>query len=167
MTIRLRSGHLVAGFFLGLVACQRSAPVIQASDPRPLLEAFMSAWNRHDAASLDTLVAANAVHEDLAFGFRGIGPEGFKGYLGESIRQVPDFDWRTTAVFVEGPVVAAEWTLAGTFTGDTPTGPVAGRRFSVRGASILVTEGGRIVRFSDYYNAAELFRQLAADSTAK
>jgi len=165
MRVSLAAAVVVA---LIVPGCRANPSVPPAADPRPLLEAFMRVWNQQDSAAvLDTLVSSNALHEDLAFGFQGTGPAGFKGYLVETLKQIPDFTWRTTATLVEGPRIAVEWTLSGTFSGATPTGPVVGRRFAVRGASVVVTEAGKISRFSDYYNAAEFFRQVTADSTVK
>ncbi len=40
-----------------------------------------------------------------------------------------------------------------------------GRRFSIRGASVVVTEHGRITRFTDYYNLAEFYRQVTEKLT--
>jgi steroid delta-isomerase-like uncharacterized protein len=147
-----------------LAACTRSRSPAPSSNPRPVLEAFVRAWNQHDTTAIDSLVVPGAVHEDLALGFRGVGAAEFKSFMGQTYGMIPDFDWRTTLVLVDGSRVAAEWTLAGTYTGDTPSGPVRGRRFSIRGASILMTEGGKITRFSDYYNAAEFYRQVTTPS---
>jgi steroid delta-isomerase-like uncharacterized protein len=152
-----------------LAACSgagrtRSLAQSNGGDARPVLEAFVRAWNQHDSTALDSLVAPGAVHEDLALGFRGVGAAEFKGFMRQTYGMIPDFDWRTTLVLVDGSRLAAEWTLAGTYTGDTPSGPVRGRRFSIRGASILLTEGGKITRFSDYYNPSEFYRQVTSPS---
>jgi hypothetical protein len=61
---------------------------------------------------------------------------------------------------VDGTRAGAEWTLAGTYTGDTPTGPVKNKRFSIRGASHVITEGDKIKRFTDYYSLTDFYRQV-------
>jgi steroid delta-isomerase-like uncharacterized protein len=160
----LRSSIVLIAF--ALPACRERPPSSEPDrGPAQVFGAFVDAWNHHDAAALDTLVSAEAVHEDLALGFRGEGPEAFKGFMHETFRQIPDFDWRPGPVLVDGTGAAAEWTLAGTYSGDTPTGAVRGRPFSVRGVSFVLTQGGRITRFSDYYNLAEFYRQVSEAAT--
>jgi hypothetical protein len=83
----------------------------------------------------------------------------------EEIEGEPDVEWRLTTVVDSGPVVAAEWTWTGTFTGEGPTGPVKGQRISGRGASIVLTENGQIKRFTDYYDFASFFPKAATANT--
>lgn len=145
-----------------LCACAKrpqSAPT--ATDPRELFASFVQAWNGHDYDALNTLVAGIAVEEDLALGFRGEGPEGFKGFMRQTLGMIPDLDWTPTNVLADSFKVAAEWTRAGSYTGDTPHGPVKDKRFKIKGVSIVITNGRRITRLSDYYDLAELYRQVA------
>jgi steroid delta-isomerase-like uncharacterized protein len=136
---------------------------------RPVLEAYVSAWNRHDFAAFDKLLTADAIHEDIAWppqGFRGQGPAQIKDFMRAMIEGQPDLNWHLTTVVEAGPVVAAEWTWTSTYTGESPIGPVVRKRISARGASIAVIENGRIKRFSDYYDLASAFRELPAGSAA-
>ena len=41
--------------------------------------------------------------------------------------------------------------------------PATGNRFSVRGASVIELEDGRIRRNSDYYDGATFLRQIGAE----
>jgi steroid delta-isomerase-like uncharacterized protein len=143
-----------------LLACSAPPAKPPSDDPRRMLEAFVQAWNRHDLASIDTLVKPDAVHEDMALEFRGTGADELKTFMEQTYVTIPDFDWRLTDVLVDGPRAAAEWILAGTYTGDTPSGAVKGKRFSIRGASIVITEGSKIKRFTDYYTLTDFFRQV-------
>ncbi len=129
-----------------------------------MLEAYVSAWNRHDFAALDTLLAADAIHEDLAQQFRGQGPAEIKDFMRLNIERQPDLHWHITTLVEAGPVVAAEWTWTSTFTGDSPIGPLVRKPIAAHGASIAVIENGRIKRFTDYYDLAGAFRELPAGS---
>jgi len=131
---------------------------------KPVLEAYVSAWNRHDFAVLDTLLAPDAIHEDIAQGFRGQGAAQIKDFMRAEIAGEPDLNWHLTTVVDASPLVAAEWTWTGTFTGDSPSGPVVRQRISGRGASIVVIENGRIKRFTDYYDLASFFPKAPAGS---
>ncbi len=147
-----------------LLACGRQAKTQNPQSGRPVLEAYVSAWNRHDFAAFDKLLTPDAIHEDIAQGFRGQGPSQIKDFMRAMIEGQPDLDWRLTTVVDAGPLVAAEWTWTATYTGDSPIGPVVRKRVSGRGASIAVIENGRIKRFSDYYDIASFFPKVPAAS---
>lgn len=146
--------------FLVLSCSDEQGPVTRTARPGALFEAVVQAWDSHDFAAVDTLLDPLAIHEDLALGFRGEGLDQIKAFMRQTFERIPDFDWRPTNILVDGAQAAAEWTLAGTYSGDTPQGPVKNRQFSVRGASVVITEHGRIIRFTDYYNLAEFHRQV-------
>jgi len=144
-----------------LCSCaQQQKSTTTSTDPRELFNSLVQAWNKHDYAALDTLVAGNAAQEDLALDFRGQGPEGFKSFMRQTLGMIPDLDWKPTNVLADSFKVAAEWTRTGRYTGDTPHGPVRDRRFKIRGVSIVSTNGRRVTRFSDYYNIADFYRQV-------
>jgi steroid delta-isomerase-like uncharacterized protein len=159
-----RSIVLIACLF---PACSKPSQPARVTNPRPLFEAFVQAWNRHDFASLDTLIAGDAIEEDLALGFRGEDPAAFKNFMRHTLDMIPDFDWKPTNVVAEGSKLAAEWTLSGTYSGDTPSGPVKSKRFSIRGASAMVTHAARITRFSNYYSLEDFYRQVMPPAPAK
>jgi steroid delta-isomerase-like uncharacterized protein len=145
-----------------VLVCTGQARTQTPSPGKAVLEAYVSAWNRHDFAAFDTLLAADAIHEDIAYAFRGQGPAQIKEFMRGMIKDQPDLNWHLTTVVEAGPVVAAEWTWTSTYTGDTPSGPVMRKRISARGASVAVIENGRIKRFTDYYDMASAFREAPA-----
>jgi steroid delta-isomerase-like uncharacterized protein len=147
-----------------LLACGRQAKTQNSQSGRAVLEAYVSAWNRHDFAAFDKLLTADAIHEDIAQGFRGQGAAQIKDSMRAMIEGQPDLNWRLTTAVDTSPVVAAEWTWTSTFTGDSPIGPVVRKRISGRGASIAVIENGRIKRFTDYYDMASFFPKAPAGS---
>ena len=133
---------------------------------KAVLEAYVSAWNRHDFAALDKLLTPDAVHEDVAQGVHAQGLAEIKKFMREEIEGEPDIEWHLTTVVDAGPVISAEWTWTGTYTGEGPTGHVKAQRISGRGASIVVTENGRIKRFTDYYDFASFFPKAAVKRDA-
>lgn len=144
-----------------LLACAGQSPKA-GNTGKALLDAYVSAWNRHDFGALDTLLAPDAVHEDIAANFQGKGPAQIKEFMGAVIKGEPDLNWRLTKVVAAAPLLAAEWTWQSTYTGDTPTGPVVGKRISGRGTSVMEVENGKIKRFTDYYDLASYFRPDSA-----
>jgi steroid delta-isomerase-like uncharacterized protein len=147
-----------------VLACGWQARAQTQQSGKQVLEAYVSAWNRHDFAAFDKLLAADAIHEDIAQGFRGHGPAQIKEFMRGMIKEQPDLNWHLTTIVDAGPMVAAEWTWTGTFTGDSPSGPVERKRVSGRGASVAVIENGRIKRFTDYYDSASFFPKVPAGS---
>jgi uncharacterized protein (TIGR02246 family) len=142
----------IAAVGLGLLAAswlRHEAPAAPPSDhtalqtsrsAKSVLQAYVAAWNRHDAAALDALLTPDGVHEDIAWGYRGQGPTQIKEFMRDTVQGQPDFDWRLTTIIESGPMVAAEFTWTATYTGDTPNGPVVRRHISGRGATVAVTE---------------------------
>lgn len=59
-----------------------------------------------------------------------------------------------------------EWTMSGVHTGDWPGLPATGKRFSVRGVSVVQFKDGKIHRQSDYWDLATLLRQVGVLPTA-
>ncbi len=150
-------------FLLAGASAQQGKPKASAvPSGKAVLEAYVSAWNRHDFAALDKLLTPDAVHEDVAQGVHAQGLAEIKKFMREEIEGEPDIEWGLTTVVEAVPLVAAEWTWTGTFTGDGPTGPVKGQRISGRGVSIVLTENGQIKRFTDYYDLASFFPKTSA-----
>jgi steroid delta-isomerase-like uncharacterized protein len=136
------------------------------SSAKSVLDAYVSAWNRHDFAAFDKVLAADAIHDDLGYGFHGQGAAQIKDFMRAVLKAEPDYDWRLTKIIVSGSDVAAEWTWTATYTGDSPSGPVVGQRIAGRGVAIVQIENGRIKRFTDYYDVASFFPKPAAKSAA-
>src|SRR5215467_5730916 len=111
-------------------AAQPETTARTAQSPVAVLKAYVSAWNRHDYAAFDTLLASDGTHEDIAAGYHGQGPTQIKAFMRDMLKQQPDLNWQLTTVIESGPIVAAEWTWTSTYTGDSPSGPQVARRIS-------------------------------------
>jgi steroid delta-isomerase-like uncharacterized protein len=156
-------------FALAIAICLFGLVQICASQKTPsssksVLEAYVSAWNHHDFAAFDKVLAADAIHDDLGYGFHGQGTAQIKEFMREVLKAEPDYDWRLMKIIASGSDVVAEWTWTATYTGDSPSGPVVGQRISGRGVAVVIIENGRIKRFTDYYDAASFFPKPAAKS---
>jgi steroid delta-isomerase-like uncharacterized protein len=142
-----------------LLACavEKKPPVI--SSGKAVVDAYVRAWNQHDSVAFDSILAPDAIHEDIAQNFRGKGSaEIVKFMRGEAASQ-PDFKWQVKNSVEEGRYVALEWTWTGTYSGPDPTGKqVKGKHLSGRGASFAEVENGKIKRFTDYFDMASFFR---------
>lgn len=161
---------VISGILLLLAAAAWAQPQKQtasgARSGKAVLKAYVSAWNRHDFAALDKILAADAVHEDIALGVYAQGIAQIKDFMQKVIQGQPDLEWRVSRFVESGPVVVAEWSWSSTFTGESPTGPVKDQRVSGRGVSVVLTENGQIKHLTDYYDLPSFFRKAATD-TAK
>ncbi|GAC1695668.1 MAG: hypothetical protein PVS2B3_06450 [Steroidobacteraceae bacterium] len=160
--MRILNAIAVCSVFLAGASAQEASPdraTHAVRSPKTVLQAYVSAWNRHDAAAFDALLAPKGIHEDIAAGFRGEGPAQVKDFMREILKAEPDLTWQLTTIIESGPIVAAEWTWTATHTGDSPNGRVVAKRISGRGATVAVIENGRIKRFTDYYDTASYFPQ--------
>ena len=150
----------VVVFLAAFTAC--AAGQADRKEPRSVLEAYVSAWNRHDFAAIDRLIAPDGIHDDIPNAVHAKGPEQVKDFMKSIITQEPDFKWHIDRVIVSGSSIAAEWTWTATFTGEGPYGPAKDLPISGHGASIAVVENGRIKYLSDYYDALSFFPKPAA-----
>lgn len=144
---------------VSLLACavEKKPPVAEGG--KAVAEAYVRAWNQHDSAAIDSVLAPDAIHEDLAQNFRWKGSAEVVKFMRQAIAAEPDFKWQVTNSIEDGRYVALEWTWTSTYTGPDPAGKqVTGKRLSGRGASFAEVEKGKIKRFTDYYDIASFFR---------
>ena len=146
-------------FLAAFTAC--AAAQADRTSPRSVLEAYVSAWNHHDFAAIDLLIASDGIHDDIANAVHAQGPDQVRDFMKSIIAQEPDFRWHIDRVIVSGSTVAAEWTWTATFTGDGPYGSVKDLSLSGRGASIAEVEKGRIKKLTDYYDTLSFFPKPA------
>ena len=164
MVLRLSFGVvLVVSLIVGGCAAEQKTQAPLSN--KPVLDAYVAAWNHHDSVALDTLLAKDGIHEDVASHMRLQGAAAVNGLLRDFIKSEPDFDWKMTNVFEDGPMLAAEWTWTATFTGASPSGPVTAMRITGRGSSIAEVADGKIKRFTDYYDESSFFPPVKTDSS--
>jgi len=87
------------------------------------------------------------------------GKQELKGFLGSTFTKFPDFG-RAEIKLRFGSVGSYEWVLTGTHMKALPGIPPTGKKFSVRGTSIIELQAGKIMRNSDYWNLASMLVQL-------
>ena len=138
-------------------AVEKEPPVI--SSGKAVVDAYVRAWNQHDSVAFDSILAPDAIHEDIAQNFRGKGSAEVVKFMRQNAAAEPDFKWQVTNSIEEGRYVALEWKWSGTYTGPDLTGKqVKNKHLSGRGASFAEVENGKIKRFTDYFDMASFFR---------
>jgi steroid delta-isomerase-like uncharacterized protein len=132
------------------------------SDLGRLFEDWAAAWSSPgDVEKLASLFTDNCVFEDVTFGVVARGKEELRRFATGAFAAVPDFKCGVTSQFATKQWAVIEWVMSGTHQGDFPGIPATGKRFSsVRGATILELESGKIRRESDYWDAATFMKHV-------
>lgn len=146
-------------FVVAPVACAVYQKKQAVDDDKAVVNAYVRAWNQRDTVALDTLLTADAIHEDVAQNFRGKGSKAVITFMRAVAATQPDYKWTVSNALDDGKFVALEWNWTSTYSGPDPTGKrVANKRMSGRGMSIAELDDGKIKRFTDYYDLASFFR---------
>jgi steroid delta-isomerase-like uncharacterized protein len=155
----VRLPYLAVSVFAVLAAACAVEQKAPAAGGKAIVDAYVRAWNQHDSAAIDTIMAPDAIHEDLAQNFHGKGGKEVTTFMRDLISVEPDFKWTITNSIEDGKFVALEWTWIATYTGPDPSGKqVTNKHLSGRGSSFAEVENGKLKRFTDYYDQASFFR---------
>ena len=126
-----------------------------------ILRGENAAWNAHDVERIAAFYTDDCFKEDIAVGKATRGKEEMKALIGGAFRAIPDMKIELVTLFYCGGWAATEWTMSGSYSSDYPGFPLAaGRRFLVRGASIMELRDGKISRISDYWNFTSFLQQV-------
>jgi steroid delta-isomerase-like uncharacterized protein len=125
-----------------------------------VLDEWAAAWSAHNTEKILALYTDDCVHEDVTFGVVKHGKEALRAFAEGTFVVVPDFTVAVTARGGADTWGLLEWVLSGTHHGNLPGLPATGKRFSVRGATIVELREGKIRRCSDYFDAATFMRQV-------
>ena len=144
---------------VAIVACAVYQKKQAVEGDKAIVDAYVKAWNQHDTVAIDTLLTADAIHEDVAQNFRGKGGKAVIAFMRGVAAAESDYKWTVSNTLEDGKYVAIEWTWSSTYTGPDPSGrQVRNRRISGRGSSVAEIDDGKIKRFTDFYDLASFFR---------
>jgi steroid delta-isomerase-like uncharacterized protein len=124
--------------------------------PPSAAENWIAAWNSHDTAKWATYFSSDVYYEDVTFSEISRGVEEGKKFAGEFFEAVPDLKLELEGASVDGNHGSIQWILSGTDKGIYKTG----KKFKVRGVSIITMSNGKISRSLDYYDSATIMKQV-------
>jgi steroid delta-isomerase-like uncharacterized protein len=127
-----------------------------------ILDEWATAWSApsHDIERVLALFTDDCLYEDVTMGVVNHGKGELKTFAELVFTVFPDFKIEMTSSFVSGKWAGGEWSMSGTHQGAMPGLPATGRRFSVRGATILELQSGKIRRCSDYWDMTTFLKQV-------
>ena len=143
-------------------AAVAAKPAVERRPPRAVQQ-WVSAWNTGDALAMGALFAPDGTYTDHAFQTSSTGPAGVEQWVTTTLGRFSTFQVIVENAFRYGDNIAATWTLSGTFgdrTSFTPPHDPAGKSFSVPVTSVFTLRHERIGSVSDYYNLADVLRQV-------
>lgn len=131
----------------GKTAAERDAAVA---------EKWIAAWNSHSPDKMLPVFTDDIFYEDVAFGEVSHGSAQLRKFAASEFEGVPDLELKLVRASVHGGHGTIEWVFSGTDKGVFKTG----KKFSVRGVSVIDVRDGKIARSLDFYDSATIMRQV-------
>jgi steroid delta-isomerase-like uncharacterized protein len=128
-----------------------------------VINAYMSAWNKHDPDAAAQYFAENGEFLDASVGVPQVGRQTARDKVIKLfIDAVPDLKWKMVGQpIVDGDNIAFEWQFDGTNTGAwAPETPATNKPLSFKGVSFIRLKDGKIATQHDYYDALSFNKQL-------
>ncbi len=134
-----------------------------ASSPaQQALEEWAAGWSAHDAERVAALFTEDCIYEDATMGVVNRGKGQLLAFAEGIFAAFPDFAIDLASHFATGEWGGMEWVMSGTHRGDLPGLPATGKRFSLRGSTIVELSGGKIQRCTDYWDIVTFLKQIGA-----
>jgi steroid delta-isomerase-like uncharacterized protein len=134
-----------------------------AKDVGKMMNDYIAATNAHDVEKVLTFFTDDAVYDCTPMGKVSRGKKEIKDFLNSTNADFPDFKLEMKSGFNAGDWGAGEWVMSRTFAhSNIPQMPATGKKFSVRGATILEFSGGKISRHTNYWNLVSFLQQVGA-----
>jgi steroid delta-isomerase-like uncharacterized protein len=121
-------------------------------------QSWLEFWNGRDLGRAFDVFTRDIVFEDVTLGVVNRGAEQFLAFAQGIFNVLPDAKFVLVSASCDGHEGLIEWIFSGTDANPGLHG--TGKKFSVRGVSVVEIEGRRIARDSDYWDLATLLRQI-------
>jgi steroid delta-isomerase-like uncharacterized protein len=119
-------------------------------------EKWIAGWNSHNPDKMLPLFTDDVFYEDVTFGEVSHGKVEVRKFAASEFEVVPDLELKLLRADIHDGHGTIEWTFSGTDKDVFKTG----KKFSVRGVSVIDMRDGKIFRNVDYYDAATIMRQV-------
>jgi steroid delta-isomerase-like uncharacterized protein len=146
---------LLAMLVLPVIAAPRADKPASDGDAA-VAEKWIAAWNSHNPDKMLPLFTDDILYEDVAFGELSHGKAEVRKFFVSEFEGVADLELKLLRADIHGGHGTIEWTFSGTDKGVFNTG----KKFSVRGVSVIDVRDGKIFRNLDFYDSATIMRQV-------
>src|SRR5262245_910083 len=127
------------------------------ADNTAVARAWIDAWNSHDPDQVVALFSEDAVDEDVPLGAVSQGLTEIRAFAVDAFTAFPDMHFTLVNSTLKGGHGNIEWIFSGTDTGGFGG---TGKRFSVRGVTVMDVNGTRLSRDTDYWDLATVLREI-------
>ena len=142
---------------LVLLAIAVPSNIKAASGPdAAVAEKWIAAWNSHDPDKMLPVFTDDVFYEDVAFGEVSHGKAELRKFAASEFEGVPDLELKLVRASIANGHGTIEWTFTGTDKAVFKTG----KKFTVRGVSVVDVHDGKISRSLDFYDVATIMRQV-------
>ena len=147
-----------AGMLVLVLSTITAPPGVRAAgdNEKAIAEKFIAAWNSHDPAKMTSIFTDDVFYEDVAFGEVSHGKAELQKFATSEFEGVPDLELKLGRAAIRDDHGTIEWAFTGTDKAVYKTG----KRFTVRGVSVIDVRGGKISRSLDFYDSATIMRQV-------
>jgi steroid delta-isomerase-like uncharacterized protein len=151
----LTGAMLVAMLVLPVIAAPPDSQSRTARDAA-VAEKWIAGWNSHDPDKMLPLFTDDIFYEDVTFAEVSHGQAEVRKFIVSELESVPDLELKLMRADIHDGHGTIEWTFSGTDKDVFKTG----KKFSVRGVSVIEMRDGKIFRNVDYYDAATIMHQV-------
>ena len=146
---------VLALFFTPVILAGSTA--IAANAPESVVaEKLIAAWNSHNPDKMLPVFTADVFYEDVAYGEVSHGHAELRKFAVSEFEGVPDLELKLVRASIHNGHGTIEWSFSGTDKGVYKTG----KKFTVRGVSVVDVHDGKISRCLDFYDSATIMRQV-------
>ncbi|HEX8816066.1 MAG TPA: nuclear transport factor 2 family protein [Terriglobales bacterium] len=140
-----------------LAATAAPAQTKSGDQGKAVAEAWVAAWNSHDPDKFLSAFTSDVTYEDTtSIGGAYHGTAEVRKFVADEIAAVPDLKLELVRGMVNNGHGTIEWVFSGTDKDIYKTG----KKFSVRGVSVVDVKDGKISRCLDFYDAATIMKQV-------
>ncbi|MFC6089675.1 ester cyclase [Saccharothrix lopnurensis] len=131
----------------------------------PIADEWAAAWNTNSPERMAALFTDTGSYTDHAFQATFTGKDGVAGWVANTHASIEDPRVEIVDAFRSGDRVAVRWEFSGTDIGSFAEHlPPTGKSFTVPVLTHFELKNGKIARCEDYYNLADLLRQVGLPS---
>ena len=125
-----------------------------------MLERYPLVWSAHDVDTVLDFFTDDCIYEDIPLKIKKEGKQGIIDFAKEIFSMQHDFHIEYHRHFATEEKGAAEWMIKTTWNGEFANVDVTGKKVEFPGVTLFEFQDGKIRRNTDYWDLADVMKQL-------